>query len=211
MLGKKFILQQSQITEEVGEEQNFTSNREDKKNHILDKMETIDNIKTRRSRRLFLDKEIPKEILNKILECAINAPSSMNCQPWHFVIVKDKNIKEKLAYLKTEHNQKHILTAPVSIIVCVDKEKSPSRWIEDGITATENILLASHDLELGAVYISGFSPSDEEVTKKLKQVLQLPENIIPIVIIPIGYPNPEEKLEEKNLIELNKILHFDKW
>ena len=89
------------------------------------------------------------------------------------------------------------------MIVCIDKEKSPSRWIEDGVTATENILLSTHDFGLGAVYIGGFSLSEHEVTAKLQQLLKLPEKIIPITIIPIGYPNPEEKLEEKNLKKLN--------
>ena len=106
-------------------------------------METIDCIKSRRSRRLFLDKEVPVELINKIIECAITAPSSLDCQPWHFVIVRDNDKKERLANLKEEDNRQHILTAPISIVVCVDMDKSPSRYIEDGVTATQNVLLAA--------------------------------------------------------------------
>ena len=174
-------------------------------------METMDCIKTRRSRRLFLDKEIPKESINSIIECAISAPSSMDCQPWHFVIIENKKIKNKLAKLKTEDNQQHILTAPISIIVCVDIKKSSKRYIEDGITATENILLATHNLGLGSVYITGFNPSKKEVEEEIKNILSLPENIIPITILPIGYPNPSEKLEDKKLIDSEKVIHYDKW
>lgn len=174
-------------------------------------METIECIKTRRSRRIFLDKKVPKEILDKILDCAINAPSSMNCQPWHFIIVRDKGIKKELAELKEEDNRQHILSSTISVIVCIDTGKSPSRWIEDGITATENILLALHDLGLGGVYVTGFSPSKPEMAKEIKSILNLPENIIPITIIPLGYPNIEERLENKSLIELNKIVHDNKW
>lgn len=67
-------------------------------------METIDCIKTRRSRRLFTDKEVPKEVINKLINCAITAPSSVDCQPWHFIIVKNKESKIKLAKLKEEDN-----------------------------------------------------------------------------------------------------------
>ncbi|MBW2647977.1 MAG: nitroreductase family protein [Deltaproteobacteria bacterium] len=117
-------------------------------------METIDCIKTRRSRRLFTDKEVYDEIITTLIDCAVNAPSSMDCQPWHFIIVKNKESKLKLARLKEEGNQQHILTAPISIVVCVDINKSPGRWIEDGVTATENILLGAHDIGLGSVYVT---------------------------------------------------------
>jgi len=174
-------------------------------------METIDCIKTRRSRRLFSDKEVPEDILRKIIEAGINAPSSMDCQPWHFIIVKEKEIKEKLAGLKDENNQQHILTAPISIVVCVDTEKSSSRWIEDGVTATENILLAAHDLCLGAVYVTGFKLSKPEVAEKIRKILNIPEKIMPITILPIGYPDPSEKLDKKEIVEFKKVVHYDEW
>ena len=169
-------------------------------------METLDCIKTRRSKRLFLDREVPQEIINKILECAITAPSSKDCQPWKFVILRNKERKEKITQLKDEDNKQHITTAPISIIVCVDKEKSPTRFIEDGVTATINILLAAHDLGLGSVYVTGHNPSEPETTNKIKEILQLPENLIPITIIPIGYANSSEELPEKSLLDLNRLL-----
>lgn len=174
-------------------------------------METIDCIKTRRSCRLFLNKEVPEEIIRKILECAITAPSSVDCQPWHFILVKDKSQKEKLAELKEDDNKKHILTAPVLIIVCVDAEKSPSRYIEDGVTAAQNILLASHDLGLGAVYVTSFKPSDIETAEKIRNILNLPRNIIPSAILPIGYRDNSENPKEKTLLNLKDIIHYDKW
>ena len=76
---------------------------------MFSKMETLECIKTRRSRRLFLDKEVSEEQINKLLEAAIQAPSSQDCQPWHFILVKDKESKEKLAELKGEDNKDHVL------------------------------------------------------------------------------------------------------
>jgi len=174
-------------------------------------METIDCIKTRRSRRLFTDKEVYDEIITTLIDCAVNAPSSMDCQPWHFIIVKNKESKLKLARLKEEGNQQHILTAPISIVVCVDINKSPGRWIEDGVTATENILLGAHDIGLGSVYVTGFKASKPEVAEEIRSILNLPENIMPITILPIGYPDDSEKLEKKELVDVNKIIHHEKW
>lgn len=174
-------------------------------------MDTIDCIKTRRSRRLFLDKEVPEKIINKILECAVAAPSSVDCQPWHFVIVKNKLEKEELSKLKEEGNKQHILTAPISIVVCVDIEKSPSRYIEDGVTATQNILLAAHDLGLGSVYITGFKPSDSKIADKIRSILHLPRTIMPVTILPIGYPDPSEKLESKCSLNIKDIIHHGRW
>ncbi len=174
-------------------------------------MEAIECIKTRRSRRLFNGEEVSEEIIKELIECAINAPSSMDCQPWHFIIVRDEETKKKLAVLKEENNKEHISTSSILVIVCVDTEKSSSRWIEDGITATENLLLATHALGLGAVYVTGFSLTKPEVAKEIREILNLPENITPVTIIPIGYPNSEEKLEEKHLRKLNEVIHYDKW
>lgn len=174
-------------------------------------METTDCIKERRSIRKFLDKEVPDEILKKILECAVRAPSSQNCQPWHFVIVKDKEKKGKLAELKDEDNQQHILTAPISIVVCVDTEKSPTRFVEDGVTATENILLAAHDSGIGSVYVTGFKSSKPEIAAKIRSILNLPENLVPVTILPVGYPDTSEEIGEKEVVDIGKITHSDEW
>ena len=169
-------------------------------------METIDCIKSRRSIRKFLDKEVPKNILNKILECAVAAPSSQNCQPWQFVIVTNEEKKKKLAGLKDEGNQQHILTAPILIVVCVDTEKSPTRFVEDGVSATQNILLAAHDLGLGSVYVTGCKLSNPEIAEKIREILNLPVELMPITILPLGYPDSSEKIEEKELVDVDKVV-----
>lgn len=174
-------------------------------------METIECIEGRRSRRKFLSKDVSASIIRRLLACAANAPSSVDCQPWHFIIVRDNEKKRKLAELKDKDNQQHILTAPISIIVCVNTEKSPSRWIEDGVTATENILLAAHDLGLGSVYVTGFKLSEPKVAEMIREIFNMPKKIMPITVLPIGYPDPSEKLDEKQVLDINKVLHEDSW
>ena len=174
-------------------------------------MEIYECIKTRRSRRKFLDEEISSDLIEKLIDSARNAPSSRDSQPCEFIIVKSKELKEKIASLKDENNREHILTAPIVIIVCVDINKSPTRYVEDGVAATENILLMAHSLNLGGVYVTGFKSSKPEIAKSIQSILKMPENIIPITILPIGYPDPNEELEDKELREIKEIIHEDSY
>lgn len=174
-------------------------------------METIDCIKSRRSKRLFLDKNVTDETINQLLECAITAPSSVDCQPWHFVMVRDNELKTKIANLRDEDNQKQFLTAPVLIVLCVDLGKSPSRYLDDGITATQNILLATHNLDLGSVYMCAQKPDKPEIANQIRNILDIPEKFLPITILPIGYPDNSQQLDKKALINLDEVTHKDKW
>lgn len=174
-------------------------------------METIECLKTRRSKRLFINKRVSTELINKILECAIAAPSSKDCQPWDFIVIKDSKIKKEIADLKEKDNQEHIILSDFLIIVCVNTLKSPKRWLEDGVCAAENILIACHGLGLGSVYVTGFSADKPIITKSLQKILNIPEIFIPIVILPIGYPNQSEILAEKAILDLTQMVHYDRW
>ncbi len=168
-------------------------------------METIACIKARRSRRKFLDKEISDELLEKIIDAGRYAPSSMNSQPWEFILVKDSEIKKKLAELKGKDNEECLLGAKIIIVICVDTEKSATRWVEDGVCAAMNILLTIHELGLGAVYVTGYNNKEPKMKDGLKKALNLPEKIIPVVLIPLGYPDPNEKIEERELRGIKEI------
>lgn len=168
-----------------------------------------DFLKARRSIRKYKNKEIPASLISKILDLARYAPSSQNSQPWEFVVVRDDKTKKALADLKGEDNKDCILGAPVIIAVCVDTKKSESRWVEDGVCATMNILFASSSFGMGAVYITGYNPTKIEITQKLKEILRLPDYITPVCLIPIGYP--DEVPERKKLRKLEGMTHFEKW
>ncbi|MCX6748879.1 MAG: nitroreductase family protein [Candidatus Pacearchaeota archaeon] len=122
-------------------------------------METIECIKSRRSRRKYLKKDIDNKILEEIVDVVRYCPSSLNCQPWEIVIVKEQEIKNKIFELKKRfmpeflirlgYTNECIVEAPVLIVVCVDTKKSPSRWLEDGVFAANSLLLAINNLGLG--------------------------------------------------------------
>ncbi|MDO4159269.1 MAG: nitroreductase family protein [Prevotellaceae bacterium] len=169
----------------------------------------IDNIMTRTSIRAYQDLDVSEETVDTLLRAAMAAPSAGNKQPWHFVVIRDKatlnTISENLNTMKMAKD------APLAIVVCGDLNKTfPDEgvgyWVQDASAATENLLLAAHSMGLGAVWC-GIYPLSERVAF-LKNLLKLPENIVPLNVIPIGYPDekpdPKDKWNEENV-------HFETW
>jgi len=171
-------------------------------------METLECIKTRRSRRKFLDKKVFDEIIEKLVEAGKSAPSSENSQPWQFFIIRDKNLKEKFAKTNYKENEGAILSSDFILVICVDKEKSPTRFVEDGVLASQNIALAIHDLGLGCVYLSGYKSDDLKKEQNIQQLFNIPVKFMPICLLLVGYPDPGEKLEIKNLRNNKDLIEY---
>jgi len=171
-------------------------------------METLECIKTRRSKRKFLNKEVPQETIEKIIDAGKCAPSSHDGQPWKFYIIKKKQLKEKLAAIDHEENQPIILACDFILLICVDTEKSPARFIEDGVLAAQNMSLAIHDLGLGCVYFSAYKLDDAKRAENIREILSLPEKLMPIAMLPTGYFDPKEKLEPKNLKDHKELIEY---
>ena len=180
-------------------------------------METIDCIKTRRSTRKYLDKDISDETVNRLIDCARYAPFSggpiKEPQLWEFIIVKDKTIKEKLAL--TYEDRQFIRQAPIIIAVCADKTKDQKyrNWEITTSLAIQNILLATHALNLGACFITTFTQHEKHKKDRIRliETLDLPKHVELIALIPIGYPDPSEKIKKKELRNINEMTHFNTW
>ncbi len=180
-------------------------------------METIYCIKTRRSIRKYLNKKVSDEVIKNLIDCARHAPfggpPKKESQLWEFIIIKDRTVKEKLA-LHYEDRQ-FLKEAPVVIAVCADKTKDPKYkdWEITCSLAIENILLAAHALGLGACFVTTFIHHEghKDDRKKLIETLNLPEHIELIALITVGYPDPSEKIEEKELRDIDELIHIDKW
>lgn len=150
-------------------------------------MDIMEAMHTRRSIRKFTDAPVTDEQLETILKAAMVAPSAGNAQPWQFIVVTDREkldaIPEWQQYAKACH------TAQAAIVVCGDLslEKYEGFWVQDCSAATMNILHAVHGLGLGAVWC-GIAPVQERVAAAQKQ-FGLPDNVIPLSVIPIGVPD----------------------
>lgn len=164
----------------------------------------MNNILTRTSVRRYQDKAVEAYKVENLLKAGMAAPSAVNRQPWHFVVVDDKDVLQGLA--KANPNAGMAARAPLAIVVCGDMNKALEGdgrdfWIHDTSAATENILLAANGMGLGAVW-TGTYPNLERC-KAVRKVLNLPESMIPLCTIVIGYPDnmpsPKQKFKEENI------------
>lgn len=155
-------------------------------------MNVVEAIKTRRSIRRFQDKPIPEETIKAIMESAVLAPSAGNRQPWVFVVVRSQDVKRKL--VEASGNQVFLGQAPVVIVICGDAELSGARYedrgrtlyfIQDTAAAATNIMLTATSLGLGTCWVGAFRES------VVRQALELPANLRPLAMIPVGYPDQE--------------------
>lgn len=158
----------------------------------------LDNLMTRTSIRAYQDKPVEDEKIEKMLRAAMAAPSAGNKQPWKFVVIKNEETLKTIS--GHFHTMKMAENAPLAIVVCGDMnqtfpEDGRDYWVEDASAATENLLLAAHAMGLGAVWC-GIYPMQERV-KLLKKLLGMPENIVPLNVIPVGYPAEEPAPKDK--------------
>ena len=146
----------------------------------------------RRSVRKFKDIKVSDELIQSLLECAMAAPSACNKKPWFFYVITNEEKLEELRKSSRYTNYK----SPLNIIVCGDTDKALSKkpedfWIQDASSALENILIEAVELGLGTCWC-GIFPM-ETALKNVKEILSLPDNIIPLGLIHIGYPDEEKE------------------
>ncbi|MEM3506870.1 MAG: nitroreductase family protein [Candidatus Bathyarchaeia archaeon] len=164
--------------------------------------EFLEIIRNRRSIRKFEEKAIENDKIDAILEAGRWAPSFANTQPWEFIVIKDKKIKEELV-IATAHDS--IAQAPTSIVVIVNPEIDRLHHIEDGAVATQNMALAAYSLGLGCFWVGVLNTGSEI---KIKEILGIPETYRVISILPIGYP---AEFPKKGRKKLKEIVHYEKY
>ncbi len=155
-------------------------------------MDFYEVIKKRRSIRKYKDRPVEEEKLRRVLEAARIAPSAKNAQPWKFIVVKDKKIREKF---KAAYAGEWFWTAPVLICACGLKEEAWRRWdgksyLDVDVTiAMDHLILAATAEGLGTCWIGAFDVSE------VKKILDLSQGEEPIALTPLGYPaiSPEPR------------------
>lgn len=158
-------------------------------------MNTVDAIMARRSIRKYTDMPVDNQTIQTILKAGMQAPSGNNKQPWYFVIIDDRDILDDIP--RFHSSSKMLKEAPMAILVCGDTslEKRLDYINQDCAAATQNILLAAHDVGLGAVWL-GIHPNKERV-EGIRELLKLPDGIIPISLISLGYPAVKPEAEDR--------------
>ena len=167
-------------------------------------------VKRRRMCREFLDRELPQEKVDRILDLAWRYPSAGHTEPQEFIVVRDQRVKEDLA--RAALGQMFVAQAPLVIVVVSDTSRSAQRYGErgvrfysiiDGAFVAMIILLAVVDEGLGACFVAAFR--DREV----QQVLGLPPDVRPIGIIPVGYCAEGPRMLARR--SKARIVHHDRY
>lgn len=169
-------------------------------------IDVVTAIRNRQSIRKFTSEPIEDKMLNTILNAGLQAPTAKNKRPYHFVVIKDRDVLEKLA--SRNSNAGMLKDAPCGILICGDSNTEGTREFlyADCAAAAQNILLCCHGLGLGAVWCGVARNSDWQ--KLLIEEFCIPVKIEPVAVIPIGYP--DECREITNRWD-NRKIHTDTW
>jgi len=184
-------------------------NTDQQVNQQMKQQIVLDNILTRVSVRQFTGDSVPQQIVETLLRAAMAAPSAINRQPWTFIVINDAQLLAELGqalpYSRCGNG------AALAVIPCGDLNRALEGeardfWINDVSAATENLLLAAHALGLGAVW-TGVYPGMERV-QIVRNILGLPENIVPMCIVPVGVPAEQPEVKDKwNTANI----HYNRW
>jgi len=148
----------------------------------------------RTSVRNYENKQVENEKIESLLKAAMAAPSAGNQQPWEFYVVTDKNKLKELA--KCSPYAECTGDAPMAVVTCYRKELMMPEYAEIDMSAcTENILLEAEELGLGAVWL-GIAPLADRM-KRVRQIMDIPENLEAFSIIPCGYPIRKAKQQDR--------------
>jgi len=163
-------------------------------------------IYTRRSIRKYKDIEVEDHLMHEIIKAGMNAPSAGDEQPWHFILINDR---EMLAKIKKVHPySRMLLQVKNAVLICGDPslEKHKGFWIQDCAAAVQNMLLMIDYKGLGSVWL-GIYPLKDRIDG-VRKIFNIPEEIIPFAVLPVGYPD-ETKPENNKYDELR--VHRNKW
>ncbi len=169
-------------------------------------MDALEAIRTRRSVRRYAHTPVSDAALTDCLRAAMSAPSAGNQQPWEFVVIRDRAIRE---VIPTFHPFADMVPqAAAAVLVCgnLRRERYAGYWVQDCAAATENLLLAAHASGLGAVWV-GVYPNQDRVAR-FQSLLGLPAEVVPFALVPLGVPG--EQLTTADRFDPARI-HQNRW
>jgi nitroreductase len=160
----------------------------------------------RRSIRSFTAQKVEKEKIEAILKAAMHAPSAVNKQPWHFIVINERAILNRI--MDVHPYSKMFSSSNLGILVCGDLQlhHGPGYWIADCAAATENLLLAATSLGLGSCWV-GIYPKEERMNA-MREIFLFPEHVEAFALVALGYAAEEKKVPERYQPER---VYYNKW
>ena len=166
----------------------------------------LDLLYSRRSIRQYTGEPVAQETIIELLKAAMAAPSAGNQQPWHFMVIREKKLLSAIA--AGHPYAKMTAQAPLAFLICADTTAlaHSDYWPQDCSAATENLLLAVHAKGLGGVWIGVYPRKEREAV--IRQLVALPENIVPFSLVPVGHP--AESKEPAQRFDPSRV-HYERW
>lgn len=168
----------------------------------------MNSIYTRRSVRKFIKKEVDGDLIEKLLRAGMQAPSAMNQQAWEFLVVSDKETRQKLSTFK----KGGVLVEMANIVIIVlcneNNLKSDVMWQQDLGAVTQNISLEAVNLGLGSVWL-GCAPHEDRMNAVI-DLFNLPSHVKPYSVLAIGYPEDEDANKFVDRYDETKV-HYEKY
>ncbi|MGC9106515.1 MAG: nitroreductase family protein [Thermoprotei archaeon] len=149
----------------------------------------IDLLIKRRSIRSFLDKPVDLNLVKELIRVANHAPSSMNREPWKFILITDPKVREELS--KLHDGAKHLAKAPLGVAVVAEPDVSPNTWMVDAVNATMYFVLAAYSVGLAVAWVAAYE------NERAKEVLKIPKEKVLITLLSVGYPDPSYEVKPK--------------
>ncbi len=170
-------------------------------------MNIYDAIAARKSVRAFEDKDVPEEVLTRLLEAARLAPSACNKQEWRFVVVRDAGMRKRLA--EAASGQAFVGEAPVVLVCCAETDGhvmscGQQCYPIDVAIAIDHLTLAAVDEGLGTCWIGAFDEA------RVKDLLGIPGKIRVVELLPLGYPRDPSAVKKQRL-PLEEIVKYERW
>ncbi|MFC1543221.1 nitroreductase family protein [Candidatus Neomarinimicrobiota bacterium] len=165
---------------------------------------SLEWILARRSIRKFHSNPVEADKIDLMLKAAMAAPSANNAKPWHFIVVQDRQILNRLAAVHPY--AKMCYEATLAFVVCADPTISVNYWLQDCSAATQNILLAGTALGLGTVWL-GVHPRAKR-KDPIKELLSIPDDMEVLSVVAVGYP--AEKKQPRSQFDAARV-HHEEW
>ncbi len=167
---------------------------------------SMEAIYKRRSMRKYTDQPVKDKDIQEIIRAGMNAPSAGNEQPWHFVVINDRDTLSQVPGVHPHANM--VPGVQVAVLVCGDLtlEKHEGYWVQDCSACVQNMLLAAAHLGLGSVWL-GVYPREDRVTG-FRKLLGISDTVVPFALIPLGYPGEDKP--NKNEFHEDRI-HKNRW
>ena len=192
----------------------------------IDLFEAID---TQRGIRYFRPDPVPDELITRLLQAAIKAPSGGVRQGWSFIVIRDQEIRRKIGdlyrtgtrfeirpdmtaqerrvYAGAQHLEDHLEDVPVLILACIQASPGTTGWGSSIYPAVQNILLAARGLGLGSVLTTRQMRFEEEI----KQLLGIPDDVVTAALLPIGFPAEGSRYGPTRRRPLEEVAFSDRW